>query len=121
MLRNIEFVETQLALQRIEVGRKVEGVGQNDAAFRRRPIETRQQLMDIDCYRSRRNDLAWPGADEGCQPRAQSLGIVEPGPLSMGPAVYRVGLPLIEGFEQNPLGSLRCKAEGVAIQINRIL
>ncbi len=103
MLVRVEPAEAQDALQGVDVGGEIEGVGDDlrPAAFR--PIESADQGVDVDRGRARHDDLVGGGADERRAAGPEALGQVEPGRIGLEPAPDGQAFPGADGRRQRAL------------------
>jgi aspartate 1-decarboxylase len=118
MRRGIQAAQPQLALQRIDVGRKRQGVRQDLVARPVRMEEGRQQLMQVNGRRVGDDHLFRRGADQRRGLPRQLLRQEEPGRPRFQPAAHPQPLPVVQRLQHRLFGRAGEQAERVAVQID---
>ncbi len=117
----IESAEPKMTAQRITIGRKTMGIDQHLGAFRLRPVERGQELVQVDRHRVGDRDLVAGGADQPGDALGERFRHREPGRIAVEPAGDPAGLPLLKHAQQGALGVAREKTERVAVEVNSTL
>lgn len=143
MLGGIEAAEAEVGLERVGIGSEVEGVAEDDGAFRRRWREARvsgrtggreacvtgeveaagrvecgEELVEIGGGLGSEAEFVGGGAEERGEFFRYRFGEREPRGRGGGPAVDAEGAPLFDDAGKMGFGAAREEAERVAVEVD---
>lgn len=120
VFRRIATTLANLTVQRVDIRRKVELVGEDARSPSFGSVECRDQAVKIDCRGSGDDDLTRIGADEAGLPSTKLFGKAKPWPIAPGPAV---DCPIFPGGKRLKDRGLRVaggEAKRVAVEVNPV-
>jgi hypothetical protein len=118
LISGIEASQLELALERIEVCREIQLVGEDLGSIPFRSVEGADQSMDVDGCCARGDDVTRACADELRTVLAEPLCHVKPRLLALDPPFDALRLPLLEHSKQARSRPFRLQPERVSREVD---